>query len=66
MRATIFGGPGDISVSQRPDPKIQVPTDAVVRVVYGCVCGSDLWHYRGDSSHALGRAIKSLVRIGTI
>jgi threonine dehydrogenase-like Zn-dependent dehydrogenase len=33
---------------------IQDPTDAVVRVVLGCVCGSDLWYYRGESPHALG------------
>jgi len=33
---------------------IQEPTDAVVRVVLGCVCGSDLWYYRGESPHAAG------------
>ncbi|MGE5288996.1 MAG: zinc-dependent alcohol dehydrogenase family protein [Micromonosporaceae bacterium] len=54
MRATIYGGPYDISVGDRPDPVIQQPTDAVVRVVLGCVCGSDLWYFRGDSPHALG------------
>jgi threonine dehydrogenase-like Zn-dependent dehydrogenase len=54
MRAAIFNGPHDITVGERPDPVIQEPTDAVVRVVLGCVCGSDLWYYRGDSPHALG------------
>jgi threonine dehydrogenase-like Zn-dependent dehydrogenase len=54
MRATIYGGPGHITLGQRPDPEIQLPTDAVVRVVLGCVCGSDLWYYRGESPHALG------------
>ncbi len=54
MRATIYGGPGDITLGERPDPQIQQPTDAVVRVVLGCVCGSDLWYYRGESPHALG------------
>ncbi len=54
MRAAIFGGPGDIAVGERPDPVLQAPGDAVVRVVLGCVCGSDLWYYRGDSPHALG------------
>jgi threonine dehydrogenase-like Zn-dependent dehydrogenase len=33
---------------------IQAPTDAVARVTLGCVCGSDLWYYRGDSPHSLG------------
>lgn len=54
MRAAIFAGPGAVEVGQRPDPVIQEPTDAVVRVVLGCVCGSDLWYYRGESDHAAG------------
>jgi threonine dehydrogenase-like Zn-dependent dehydrogenase len=54
MRAAIFNGPRDIIVGDRPDPVIGAPTDAVVRVVLGCVCGSDLWYYRGESPHALG------------
>src|SRR4051812_12087962 len=52
MRAAIFNGPKDIIVGDRPDPTIQEPTDAVVRVVLACVCGSDLWYYRGESDHA--------------
>src|SRR6516162_5439862 len=54
VRAAIYGGPGSIEVGERPDPVIGAPTDAVVRVVLGCVCGSDLWYYRGESPHALG------------
>jgi threonine dehydrogenase-like Zn-dependent dehydrogenase len=54
MRAAIYGGPGDITQGERPDPKLQDPGDAIVRVVLGCVCGSDLWYYRGESPHALG------------
>jgi len=54
MRAAIFNGPHSITVGQRPDPAIHEPTDAVVRVVLGCVCGSDLWYYRGESPHAVG------------
>src|SRR6201993_5057009 len=54
MRAAIFKGPGAVEVGERPDPVIQGPTDAVVRVVLGCVCGSDLWYYRGESPHAVG------------
>jgi len=54
MRAAIFRGPRDIEVGERPDPAIQEPTDAIVRVVLACVCGSDLWYYRGESPHAAG------------
>ena len=54
MRAAIFKGPGTIAVEERPDPVIAEPTDAVVRVVLACVCGSDLWWYRGISDHAHG------------
>jgi threonine dehydrogenase-like Zn-dependent dehydrogenase len=54
MRAAIFGGPHAIEVGDRPDPVVVAPTDAVVRVVLTCVCGSDLWYYRGLSSHAPG------------
>jgi threonine dehydrogenase-like Zn-dependent dehydrogenase len=54
MRAAIFNGPKNIGVGERPDPRIQEPTDAVVRVVLACVCGSDLWYYRGETAHAIG------------
>jgi threonine dehydrogenase-like Zn-dependent dehydrogenase len=54
MRAAIFKGPGSIEVGERPDPVVQQPTDAIVRVVLACVCGSDLWYWRGESSHAVG------------
>jgi hypothetical protein len=54
MRAAIFNGPGAVEAGERPDPVIQEPTDAIVRVVLGCVCGSDLWYYRGESPHPVG------------
>lgn len=54
MRAAIFNGPGSVEAGERPDPVIHEPTDAVVGVVLGCVCGSDLWYYRGESAHAVG------------
>lgn len=47
MRGIIMHGPGDVRVEERPDPEIQDPTDAVIRIVAACVCGSDLWPYRG-------------------
>jgi threonine dehydrogenase-like Zn-dependent dehydrogenase len=46
MRATIIHGAGDIRVENVPDPQLREPTDAVVRVVRACICGSDLWPYR--------------------
>jgi threonine dehydrogenase-like Zn-dependent dehydrogenase len=54
MRAAVFNGPGSVYVADRPDPVIVEPTDAVVRVVLACVCGSDLWYWRGESEHAIG------------
>ena len=54
MKAAIFKGKNTIEVGQRPDPQIQNPTDAIVRVVRGCVCGSDLWYYRGINQHKVG------------
>jgi alcohol dehydrogenase len=44
MKAAIFQGKGAIALGERPDPTIKEPTDAVVRVVLACVCGSDLWY----------------------
>jgi len=54
MKAAIFKGKENIELGERPDPKIQEPTDAIVRVVRGCVCGSDLWYYRGINEHKVG------------
>lgn len=47
MRATVIYGPGDIRLDEVADPKLTGATDAIVRVVASCVCGSDLWPYRG-------------------
>jgi alcohol dehydrogenase len=49
MKAAIFKGKGTIAVEERPKPTVAEPTDAIVRVVLACVCGSDLWFYRGIS-----------------
>ncbi|MGA2520007.1 MAG: alcohol dehydrogenase catalytic domain-containing protein [Acidimicrobiales bacterium] len=46
MRATLIYGAGDVRVENVPDPVLRQPTDAVVRVVRACICGSDLWPYR--------------------
>jgi threonine dehydrogenase-like Zn-dependent dehydrogenase len=47
MRATLMYGPGDVRVEDVPEPTIIQPTDAIIRIVRACVCGSDLWPYRG-------------------
>jgi threonine dehydrogenase-like Zn-dependent dehydrogenase len=57
MKAAIFKGKGVIELGERPDPTIKEPTDAVVRVVLACVCGSDLWFYRGETDYPVGNPI---------
>jgi threonine dehydrogenase-like Zn-dependent dehydrogenase len=47
MRGVVLHAPGDVRVEQRPDPALERPTDAVIRLAATCVCGSDLWPYRG-------------------
>src|SRR4051795_6967311 len=47
MRGVVLHAPGDVRVEERADPRIEQPTDAVIRVVAACVCGSGLWPYRG-------------------
>ena len=47
MRATVIHGAFDVRLSDVPDPKLKAPTDAIVKVTASCVCGSDLWGYRG-------------------
>lgn len=47
MRGVVMHAPGDVRVEQREDPKIVEPTDAVIRLAATCVCGSDLWPFRG-------------------
>jgi threonine dehydrogenase-like Zn-dependent dehydrogenase len=47
MKGTVLYGPRDVRFEERPDPKIIKPTDAIIRISASCVCGSDLWPYRG-------------------
>ena len=47
MRGTVLYAPGDVRVETRDDPRVERPTDAIIRIVAACVCGSDLWPYRG-------------------
>ncbi|WP_285114124.1 zinc-dependent alcohol dehydrogenase family protein [Leifsonia sp. fls2-241-R2A-40a] len=47
MRGVVMYAPRDVRVEERADPTIQEPTDAIIRVEAACICGSDLWPYRG-------------------
>src|SRR6266496_1894866 len=47
MRGAILYAPGDVRFEERDDPRIIKPTDAIIRMSATCVCGSDLWPYRG-------------------
>lgn len=47
MRGVVMHAPGDVRVEDRADATIVEPTDAVIRVTAACICGSDLWPYRG-------------------
>ena len=53
MRAAVYRGAGHVTVEEVPDPTIVEPNDAVVRVLRSCVCGSDLWAYRGVIQRAV-------------
>jgi threonine dehydrogenase-like Zn-dependent dehydrogenase len=47
MRGVVMHAPGDVRVEERDDPRILEPTDAIVRLTATCICGTDLWPYRG-------------------
>src|SRR5688572_32848217 len=47
MDGAVMYAPGDVRVEERSDPEIVEATDAIIRVSAACVCGSDLWPYRG-------------------
>src|SRR5438552_403003 len=52
MRGAILYAPGDVRFVERDDPRIIKPTDAIIRMSATCVCGSDLWPYRGFNPSA--------------
>jgi threonine dehydrogenase-like Zn-dependent dehydrogenase len=65
MRATLIHAPGDVRVEEVPDPQLSTGGDAIVRVVAACVCGSDLWPYRGvtptHEPHRIGHEFVGIV-----
>ncbi|MEU4467568.1 zinc-dependent alcohol dehydrogenase family protein [Streptomyces sp. NPDC024017] len=58
MRGAVIHAPGDVRIETLDDPKILKPTDAIIRTAVTCVCGSDLWPFRGldatDEPHPMG------------
>ncbi|MGN9789553.1 zinc-dependent alcohol dehydrogenase family protein [Streptomyces sp. OZ13] len=58
MRGAVIHAPGDVRFETLDDPMILKPTDAVIRTAVTCVCGSDLWPWRGldatDEAHPMG------------
>jgi threonine dehydrogenase-like Zn-dependent dehydrogenase len=69
MRATVMYAAGDVRIENVPDPTIQEPTDAVIRVTRACICGSDLWPYKNlqpdDGARVMGHeAIGVVEEIG--
>ncbi|MGC4068394.1 MAG: zinc-dependent alcohol dehydrogenase family protein [Polyangiaceae bacterium] len=65
MRATIMYGARDVRIEDVSDPSIQQPTDAILRVVRACICGSDLWPYndmpRSDTGQSMGHEAIGIV-----
>ena len=65
MRATVIYGERDVRVEEVPDPELSTGGDAIVRVVAACVCGSDLWPYRGitpvTEPHRIGHEFVGIV-----
>jgi len=47
MRGVVMQAAGDVRVEEREDPILEEPTDAIIRLTASCICGSDLWPYRG-------------------
>jgi len=65
MRATVMYGARDVRIENVPDPSIVEPTDAILRVVRACVCGSDLWPYNSmepsDTGQSMGHEAIGIV-----
>ncbi len=57
MKAAVFEGKDKIEVKEVPDPEIKNPDEAIVKVTYSCICGSDLWYYRGITPLEPGKRI---------
>ena len=69
MRATIMRAPGDVVVTEVDRPEIIEPTDAIIELAAACICGSDLWPYRGydkAENRAMGHEyVGTVVEVGS-
>jgi len=65
MRVAVMTAPGEVRVEDRPEPRIIEPTDAIIRLAATCICGSDLWPYRGieklDGPRPMGHEYAGIV-----
>ncbi|GAA3778297.1 zinc-dependent alcohol dehydrogenase family protein [Plantactinospora mayteni] len=65
MRVAVMTAPGQVHVEDRPEPRIVEPTDAIIRLAATCICGSDLWPYRGvepvDEPRPMGHEYAGIV-----
>ena len=57
MRATVMHAASDVRIEKVPDPTVEHPTDALVRVTRACICGSDLWPYKTMEASETGRVM---------
>jgi threonine dehydrogenase-like Zn-dependent dehydrogenase len=62
MRGAVMYGPGDVRLEVRGDPKLLEPTDAIIWVPATCICGSDLWPWRGVDDYGWPAPIGPRVR----
>ncbi|MET0316102.1 MAG: alcohol dehydrogenase catalytic domain-containing protein, partial [Rhodococcus fascians] len=70
MKAVVYHGPRDVRVSEVPDPEIERPTEALVRITSTNICGSDLHMYEGRTDFEPGRTLGhenmgEVVEVGT-
>ena len=65
MKALVWHGQRDVRVDEVPDPTIQEPTDALVRVIHACVCGSDLHPYH-DLEAAIPQVLDGTIDPGRV
>lgn len=57
MKATVYRGEGDVRVEEVDEPEIENPEDTIIRITHTCVCGSDLWFYRGQEDQEGGSVV---------
>ncbi|OBB96433.1 hypothetical protein A5782_04610 [Mycobacterium sp. 852002-40037_SCH5390672] len=60
MRGAVIYGAGDVRFEDLPEPEIVAPTDAIIRTAATCVCGSDLWDYRGINPVQVAEAYRAM------